>query len=40
LENQLPKSLNSKIFIPMGVWHRVIKGTGDLKIVLIKYPNE
>jgi hypothetical protein len=38
LENELPKSLNQKISIPMGVWHRVIKGTGDLKIKLIKIP--
>jgi len=36
LDNELPKSLNEKIFIPMGVWHRVIKGSGDLKIKLIK----
>ena len=36
LDNELPKSLNEKIFIPMGVWHRVIKGSGDLKIKLKK----
>jgi hypothetical protein len=36
LDNELPKSLNEKVFIPMGVWHRVIKGSGDLKIKLIK----
>lgn len=27
-----PISLNQEIFIPKGVWHRGIKGTGDLKI--------
>lgn len=36
LENQLPISLNNKIFIPKGVWHRAIKGTSDLKIKIIK----
>lgn len=30
LENQLPTSLNSPIFIPKHEWHRVIKGTGNL----------
>lgn len=39
LENQLPQKFESKIFIPMGLWHRVIKGTGDLKIKLIKIQN-
>jgi len=36
LDNQLPKVINGKIFIPMGVYHRVIKGSGDLKIMLLK----
>lgn len=36
IDNELPKSLNVKVFIPMGVYHRVIKGTGDLRIKLIK----
>lgn len=39
IDNELPKSLNDEIFIPMGVYHRVIKGTGDLKIKLIKNPS-
>jgi len=30
LENQLPSSFNSLIFIPKHEWHRVIKGTGNL----------
>ena len=38
LENQLPQSIDSKIYIPMGLWHRVIRGSGDLKIKLIKIP--
>lgn len=36
IDNELPKKIENKIFIPMGVYHRVIKGTGDLKIKLIK----
>lgn len=39
IDNELPKSLNEKVFIPMGIWHRVIKGTGDLEIKLIKITN-
>ncbi len=38
IDNELPKVI-SKVFIPMGVYHRVIKGTGDLKIKLIKKPS-
>jgi hypothetical protein len=36
LDNELPKEINEKVFIPMGVYHRLIKGTNDLKIKLIK----
>ena len=36
LDNQLPKKIEGEILIPMGVYHRLIKGTGDLKIKLIK----
>ena len=36
IDNELPKKIEEKVFIPMGVYHRVIKGTGDLKIKLIK----
>jgi hypothetical protein len=39
LENQLPCKIEGKITIPYGVWHRLIKGTGDLKIKLIKLQN-
>jgi hypothetical protein len=38
LDDELPKLIKGEIFIPMGVYHRVIKGTGDLKIKLIKNP--
>jgi hypothetical protein len=36
IDNELPKKIKGKIFIPMGVYHRLIKGTGDLKINLTK----
>lgn len=36
LDDELPKVIKGEVFIPMGVYHRVIKGTGDLKIKLIK----
>ena len=32
LENTLPTSLNECIFISRHEWHRVIKGTGTLKL--------
>ena len=38
LDDELPKVIEGEVFIPMGVYHRVIKGTGDLKIKLIKNP--
>jgi len=39
LDNELPKEINSPTFIPMGVYHRLIKGDGDLKLKLIKINN-
>lgn len=36
LDNELPKYIKGEIFIPMGLYHRVIKGTGNLKIKLKK----
>jgi hypothetical protein len=36
LDDELPKMIEGKIFIPMGVYHRLIKGSGDLKIKLQK----
>ena len=38
LDDELPKIIEGEVFIPMGVYHRIIKGTGDLKIKLIKNP--
>ena len=36
LDNQLPTSINQPIFIPKHEWHRVIKGTGTLKLKINK----
>jgi quercetin dioxygenase-like cupin family protein len=39
LDNELPTELKpgSKIYIPEGVYHRVIKGSGDLKVKITYY---
>jgi len=39
LDNELPKNIEGEIFIPMGVYHRLIKGTRNLKIKLQKIQN-
>jgi len=36
IDNQTPKKIQGEIFIPKETYHRVIKGTGDLRIKLIK----
>jgi hypothetical protein len=36
LENCLPTLLKDRIFIPRHEWHRVIKGTGTLKLKIHK----
>ena len=36
LDNELPKSIKSGLFIPKGMWHRLIKGSGDLELVVEK----
>ena len=36
LEDQLPTSMNSPIFIRKHEWHRTIKGTGKLRIKIHK----
>ena len=36
LDNQLPTLLENHIFIPRHAWHRVIKGTGTLKLKIHK----
>jgi hypothetical protein len=36
LDNQLPITIKSTIRIPKRTWHRLIKGTGDLSIIVEK----
>ena len=36
LDNQLQTSMNQPIFIQKHEWHRVIKGTGTLKLKIYK----
>jgi hypothetical protein len=36
LDNQLPTSMNTPIFIEKHQWHRVIKGSGILKLKIHK----
>ena len=36
LDNSLPTSIKERIFIPRHQWHRVIKGTGTLKLKINK----
>jgi len=40
LDNSLPTSLNESIFIKRHEWHRVIKGTGTLKLKIHKSLNK
>ena len=39
IDNELPKEIKGEVFIPMGTYHRLIKGTNDLKIKLTKNPS-
>jgi hypothetical protein len=36
LDDELPKKIEGEVFIPMGIYHRLIKGSNDLKIKLQK----
>lgn len=36
-DNQLPQPINNEIRIRANEWHRIIKGTGDLKVKIIKH---
>jgi hypothetical protein len=36
IEDQLPEVIINEIEIKSGVWHRLIKGTGDLTLKIIK----
>lgn len=37
LDNELPKSLNEKIFIHRHRWHRLIKGSGNCIVEVNKF---
>lgn len=39
-DNKLPVPLNKEIFIQEGLWHRVIKGTTELKVKIKKIKKE
>ena len=36
MDNELPKILEGKLFIPKETYHRVIKGNGDLVVKITK----
>ena len=36
LEDKLPQSLTTPVFIECGQWHRLIKGSGELNLKIIK----
>ena len=36
LDDRLPQTLTEKVYIPKGVYHRVIKGKGDLTVKVKK----
>ncbi len=36
LDDELPQIINSEILIEEGRWHRLIKGTGDLVLKIVK----
>jgi hypothetical protein len=36
LDNELPKLITEKIYIPKEIYHRIIKGSGDLKVKVKK----
>jgi hypothetical protein len=36
LDNDIPRVLKEEIFIPKETYHRLIKGTGNLKVNIVK----
>ena len=36
LENRLPQDLNTAVFVSRGEWQRVIQGTGELTVKIVK----
>ena len=37
LEDEIPQQLKNKIFIPKNIYHRLIKGTGELNILIHEF---
>ncbi len=37
MDENIPTLIENEIFIPKGIYHRIIKGTNNLKIKLIKH---
>ena len=37
IDNELPKSIEENTFIPKEVWHRLIKGNGDLIVKILEF---
>lgn len=35
-DNLLPQDIKGEILIPSGTWHRLIKGSGDIKILITR----
>lgn len=35
-DNELPRNITRKLFIPKNVYHRLIKGSGDLHLMVVK----
>jgi hypothetical protein len=36
IEDELPERIRGKVFIKKEVWHRLIKGTTDLRVLIIR----
>lgn len=36
IDNKLPQPIKGKIFIQSDTWHRLVKGTGDLELVVTR----
>lgn len=36
IDNKLPQKIEGEIKIPKGLWHRIIKGSGDLELEIQK----
>jgi hypothetical protein len=38
IDNELPKVIKENTFIPKEVFHRLLKGTGNLELKIVKNP--